>query len=78
MDRSADEPRTPRPAPERRRHDQTYKRLFSLGAKAALVALVRDFAAEDWTHELDFSTIEPFPTETVGPDLQRRLSDWLG
>ena len=74
MDRST-EPRTPRPAPERRRHDQTYKRLFSLGAKAALVALIRDSAAEDWADELDFTTIEPFPTETVGPDLQRRLCD---
>ena len=75
MDRSADESRTPRPAPERRRHDQTYKRLFSLGAKAALVALIRDSVAKSGADELDFSTIDPFPTETVGPDLQRRLCD---
>ena len=75
MDPSAAETRTLRPTPERRRHDQTYKRLFSRNAKAALVALVRDFAAEDWADELDFSAIEPFPTETVGPDLQRRLCD---
>ena len=75
MDPSANETRTLRPTPERRRHDQTYKRLFSRNAKAALVALVRDFAAEEWADELDFSAIEPFPTETVGPDLQRRLCD---
>ena len=77
MDPSANETRTlrPQPAPERRRHDQTYKRLFSRNAKAALVALVRDFAAEEWADELDFSAIKPFPTETIGPDLQRRLCD---
>ena len=75
MDPSANETRNPRPAPERRRHDQTYKRLFGLGAKAALVALIRDFAADDWADDLDFSAIEPFPTETVGSDLQRRLCD---
>ena len=77
MDRSADGTRTPRPARERRRHDQTYKRLFSRKAKAALVALIRDFAAKSSAHELelDFSAIDPFPTETVGADLQRRLCD---
>ena len=75
MDPSANETRTLHPARDRRRHDQTYKRLFSLGAKAALVALIRDFAAEEWANDLDFSAIEPFPTETVGADLQRRLCD---
>ena len=75
MNLSADETRTLRPARERRRHDQTYKRLFSRKAEAALVALIRDFAAKSYAPELDFSTIEPFPTETVGADLQRRLCD---
>ena len=75
MDPSTEGTRNLRPAPERRRHDQTYKRLFSLGARAAPVALIRDFAAKSWAHEIDFSAIEPFPTETVGADLQRRLCD---
>lgn len=73
MDPSADPPRMPRPTRGRRRHDQTYKRLFN--AEAALAALVRDFAASAWVHELDLSTLDPFPTETVSPDLQRRLCD---
>ena len=75
MDPSAYETRTLRSARERRRHDQTYKRLFSLGAKAALVTLLRDVVAGELADELDFSAVEPFPTETVGPDLRRRLCD---
>lgn len=67
----ADPPSTP--TRDRRRHDQTYKRLFN--AEAALAALVRDFAAETWARELDFSTLDPFPTKTVSPDLQRRFCD---
>ncbi len=71
MDPAADPPSTP--ARDRRRHDQTYKRLFN--AQAALAALVRDFAADAWARELDFSTLDPFPTETVSPELQRRFCD---
>jgi len=73
MGPSADPPRTPPPTRGRRRHDQTYKRLFN--TEAALAALVRDFAASAWADELDLSTLDPFPTETVSPDLQRRLCD---
>ncbi len=57
----------------RRRHDQTCKRLFS--HVAAVRSLVRHFAAKAWVHELDLSSLRPLPTESVGPDLARRLSD---
>ena len=58
---------------ERRRHDQSYKRLFN--TVAAVVALIRDLAAKCWADQLDLLAVDPFPTETVGPDLQRRLCD---
>ena len=62
------------PAPKRhRRHDQSYKKLFSQPMAAA--ALIRDFAAKGWAHELDMTTLQPFPTETVGPDLKCRADD---
>lgn len=66
MDRSAQ-------APEARRHDQTYKLLFSHAQAAA--DLIRDFAAKGWSHALDLSTVEPFATESVSPDLKRQLGD---
>ena len=57
----------PEPAPKRhRRHDQSYKKLF--GQPRAAAALIRDFAAKGWAHELDMTTLQPFPTETVGPE----------
>ena len=58
---------------ERRRHDQSYKRLFN--TVAAVVALIRDLAAKCWADQLDLLAVDPFPTETVGPDLRRRLCD---
>ena len=58
---------------ERRRHDQSYKRLFN--TVAAVVALIRDLAAKRWADQLDLLAVDPFPTETVGPDLRRRLCD---
>ncbi len=59
--------------PERRRHDQSYKRLFNTTGGG--VALVRDLAAMGWADEFDLPAADPFPTETVGPDLRRRLCD---
>ena len=68
-------PKMDRPAqePESRRHDQTYKLLFSHAPAAT--HLVRDFAAKGWSCALDLATLEPFPTESVSPDLRRRLGD---
>ncbi len=74
MSRTPKKAPAPQPAPRRhRRHDQSYKKLFSQPRAAA--ALIRDFAAKDWAHELDMTTLQPFPTETVGPDLKRRADD---
>ncbi len=61
------------PKPERRRHDQSYKRLFNTTGGG--VALVRDLAAMGWADKFDLPAADPFPTETVGPDLRRRLCD---
>ena len=68
----------PEPAPESaprhyRRHDESYKKLFNVPLAAEV--LIRDFAAKDWDHELDMTTLQPFPTETVGPDLKRQSGD---
>ena len=80
MDPSTNEPPN-LPKPERRRHDQSYKRLFNTpGGGVALrdftagVAL-RDFTAKGWDDHFDPPAVDPFPTETVGPDLRRRLCD---
>ena len=82
MDRSRNNSPAPTPAPtpnpptdpptDPRRHDQSYKRIFS--HPIATRSLLR-LLARDWYHELDLSTIESFPTENVGADLKRRLGD---
>ena len=74
MSRTPKTPPAPEPAPKHyRRHDESYKQLFRDPRAAA--ALIRDFAAKGWSHELDMTTLQPFPTETVGPDLKRRAGD---
>ena len=78
MNRTPKTPHAPEaasePAPKRyRRHDESYKQLFR--DPRAATALIRDFAAKSWADELDMATLQPFPTETVGPDLKRRAGD---
>ena len=74
MGRTKKNPFTPERARKRhRRHDQSYKHLFR--EPRAVAALIRDFAAKDWAHELDLTTLRRFPTENVGPDLKRRFCD---
>ena len=79
-----DHPRNPRrdaPAPsapaascdEPRRHDQTYKLLFSQPLAAR--SLIGDILARDWSDELDLETLERFSTEHVDAGLRRSLSD---
>ena len=79
-----DHPRNPRrdaPAPsdpaascdEPRRHDQTYKLLFSQPLAAR--SLIGDILARDWSDELDLETLERFSTEHVDAELRRSLSD---
>ena len=58
---------------EPRRHDQTYKLLFSHPVAAR--SLVRDVLARDWSDELDMETLERFPTEHVDARLRRSLGD---
>ena len=67
-----------RPAPPeraRRKHDQTYKRLFAFAA--AVRSPIRHFAAAGWVHRLDLPTLHFFPTESVDSALERRLCDCI-
>ena len=70
-------PASPRPA---RRygvpvHDAAYKDLFS--HPRMVEDLLRGFAAPEWSHTLDFSTLEKLPAEYVSDDLRRRHGDAL-
>ena len=56
-----------------RRHDQTYKLLFSQPLAAR--SLIEDVLARDWSDELDLDTLERFPTEHVDAGLHRSMSD---
>ena len=58
---------------EPRRHDQTYKLLFSQPLAAR--SLIEDVLARDWSDELDLDTLERFPTEHVDAGLRRSMSD---
>ena len=58
---------------EPRRHDQTYKLLFSHPLAAR--SLIEDVLARDWSDELDLDTLERFPTEHVDAGLHRSMSD---
>ena len=61
------------------RHDRAYKALFS--HPLAVRDLLREFVAEqleggrEWVERLDFSTLEPLPTERIDPTLRARTND---
>lgn len=61
------------------RHDQSYKAMFS--DPRMVKDLVRGFVAEllkdgeKWVARLDFSTLEPLPTERIDPTLRGRSND---
>ena len=61
------------------RHDQAYKALFSY--PQAVQDLLREFVAEQleggraWVGRLDFSTLEPLPTERIDATLRGRAND---
>ena len=61
------------------RHDQSYKALFSHSLPVR--DLLRDFVGEllegglEWMQRLDFSTLEPLPTERIDPTLRGRAND---
>jgi len=54
-------------------HDQGYKRLFS--HPEMIRDLLRGFVAADWVAELDFTTLEKYPTEFIADRLRRRRGD---
>ncbi len=56
-----------------RRHDQSYKLLFSL--PLAIEHLVRSYIDNDLALELDFDRVEYLATERTGPGLTRSLAD---
>ena len=61
------------------RHDQSYKALFSHSLPVR--DLLRDFVGElleggrEWMQRLDFSTLEPLPTERIDSTLRGRAND---
>ena len=58
-----------------RRHDQSYKLLFSI--PAIVEQMVRHFLNGDLADELDFERVEQLATERAGPDLVRSHADLL-
>jgi predicted transposase YdaD len=54
-------------------HDHGYKRLFS--HPEMIRDLLRGFVPADWSAELDFTTLEKYPTEFIDDRLRNRRSD---
>lgn len=54
-------------------HDHGYKRLFS--HPEMVKDLLCGFVAEPWVTELDFSTLEKYPTVFIGDQLRERRND---
>jgi len=54
-------------------HDHGYKRLFS--HPEMIRDLLRGFVPADWIAELDFTTLEKYPTEFIDDRLRNRRSD---
>ena len=66
------------PSPEpalARKHDETYKLIFSQGA--AVEELVRNCVGEDLADELDFDTLRALPTDRISGGLVQRQVDLL-
>ena len=63
-----------RPRPKRRKHDASYKRLFS--QKRTVADLLRGFAG-DLARHLDFSTLDRLPASFVTERLGQRHADML-
>ena len=67
------------PHPQMIPHDQSYKAMFS--HPRVVEDLVRGFVAElleggeEWVERLDFSTLEPLPTERIDSNLRSRSND---
>lgn len=58
-----------------RKHDETYKLIFS--QRAAVEELIRHFVGKRLANELDFDTLEPLPTNRISGGLVQRRSDLL-
>ena len=58
-----------------RKHDETYKLIFS--QRAAVEELVRSFVGRGLADELDFATLDPLPTDRISGGLVQRQMDLL-
>lgn len=58
-----------------RKHDETYKLIFS--QRAAVEELVRNFVGKGLADELDFDTLDPLPTDRISGGLVQRQMDLL-
>lgn len=54
-------------------HDAAYKNLFT--NRDMVASLIRCFAPSGVVSEMDFSSLEPFPTEHIAEDLRERRND---
>ena len=54
-------------------HDGAYKRMF--GLSEMVVHLAEAYLLGDWQAAVRWETLELFPTEHVGPKLERREND---
>ena len=57
----------------RYQHDAAYKNLFK--NRDMVASLIRCFAPPDVVAKMDFSSLEPFPTEHIAEDLRERRND---
>ncbi|MEN8218951.1 MAG: Rpn family recombination-promoting nuclease/putative transposase, partial [Pseudomonadota bacterium] len=67
------DPNPPKTDPNRFKHDQSYKRLFS--HPKMVEDLLRGFVHEDWIAQLDFTTLEVFKDSFVSDNLIERHDD---
>ena len=58
-----------------RKHDETYKLIFS--QRAAVEELIRHFVGEGLADELDFDMLDPLPTDRISGGLVQRQTDLL-
>ena len=59
----------------RRQHDKVYRRIFN--RPAIIEEILRRFVPAPWVSELDFSTLQPMPTDFVSLRGEKRESDIL-
>ena len=75
---------TPKPIPlltlakksiSMRSYDEIFKELFKY--KVILQDFLINFIGEKWVYEIDFDSIEPYPTEFISRSFKKRFCDLI-